>query len=314
MYKDTSPQAAFLRQQVKTCVKGDIMGLWIYGRGGVGKSTIVCQHLEELLGVKDVDWQYRQGGDMSAGGLFETLSEWRNQVIFLDDMANILRIQKAKQMLLAAWGTTGKRSISHIVKKETQTFIFTGKVIFLANNEMSASDAVGGAILSRIRQYYYDPPDEHVADLMRHIAALGYTSTEGKKLKPKHCKEVCEFYIKECKNLNLHNDCRDMVPKGYSDYQLWLDGCDFHWKEVGLHFLRQRSGELKSIKMQPRATKAEDKEQQRQLLARIMEEGLTEREQIEQFCAESKMAVATYYRRKKELQLADDYQNLKFAK
>ena len=107
---------------------------FVKGRPGIGKSFQIRRHLEEL-GMEYVEI----AGHTSEAYLYRILCEHSGKVIWLKDVARLLKGLRSIDLLKSACETTPKRLVTNMNYSEKQLdlpkrFYFTGKIIFDFNS------------------------------------------------------------------------------------------------------------------------------------------------------------------------------------
>ncbi len=106
-------------------------------------------------------------GHVTPIGLFQAIEENPTHVIVLDDLTSILKSDTARQILLAALGSstgTGSREVRHVTAKGTRSVVFTGGVICIANSRLNERQEIFSAIRDRVSVICYDPTDDEIIE------------------------------------------------------------------------------------------------------------------------------------------------------
>jgi len=165
-------QLAIIRDRVRGVASGYYTGFYLYGRPGTSKTFTVRKTLDE----EGIRYQYH-AGHITPMGLFELLEAHPEDVIVLDDVAQIFQHSTAKQLFLAALGNPSDAAGTRIVTYRRQggplPAPFRGGIIAISNLDLP-HDPMVDAIRSRVHPHKYDPSDGQIAALMRQIAANGF--------------------------------------------------------------------------------------------------------------------------------------------
>jgi hypothetical protein len=221
-------------------------GFFLYGSGGIGKTFTVTDQLQE----NGLPWQMLNG-DLTAAGLFDFMSIYRDQVLVLDDMEFLLSNKVAVSYLRAA--TWGNRTVTKTIKNKRFKFQFSGGIIILSNEPIGRSNILL-ALAQRLQPYEFEPSDEELLAMMNKIA---YTCPHG--LSTDSCQAVLKFLIA---NLNIISDtrlnlriymnalnARLMFEKGDSQVH-WKDliACQLSGKiiESSVNYQRKEPSDVKS--------------------------------------------------------------------
>jgi hypothetical protein len=221
---------AVVRDRVRGVAHRHHNGFFLCGPPGTSKTFTVKQTLRST----GVPFHYVQG-HLTPMGLFEVFKEHRDQVIVLDDVAEMLAQTTALQLLLAALGnqpgeTDGRVLCYKRLWREDRVY-FTGGLICLSNMVLLRG-ALLQALKSRVHYLVYDPTDGQLAALMRFLASQGWPRQEP-KLTPDECAEVAEHLITECKRLSCRLDIRLLVEKAFPDYLQCRNGeAETDWRDL----------------------------------------------------------------------------------
>jgi hypothetical protein len=174
-------------------------------------------------------------GHLTPLGLFDMLEEHPNDVIVLDDVSRLLKDDVTLQLFLAALGQQPNDQHGRIVRYRRQgrdrEVEFTGGIIFMSNLVLHPAPLLE-ALRSRVHHLRYEPSEEEMAALMRHIAGGGWHFGRG-VLSPDECREVTEYLIAECQRLGARLDLRVLIDKAYPDYLQWRAGhADIDWRDL----------------------------------------------------------------------------------
>lgn len=139
----------FLKDLTSMVVCGVTPSVIVTGEGGLGKTHIVNQTIEEanLLPSEWISFK----GYSTARGLYNTLFDNNGKLIIFDDCDSVLEDKVALNILKSALDSYETRQISWMAKMNRNDeypnqFNFTGRIVFISNKDKSKID---GAILSR---------------------------------------------------------------------------------------------------------------------------------------------------------------------
>ena len=199
-------------------------GLWIHGRTGIGKTTIVHQTL------RDMDPKFvKLRGFMTASDLFNTLEEHPHSTIVLDDVGGFSAEQKFYNLMLAALeapNASGVRSVRYGTADEVRTVRFKGGIIFLSNElPGSRSSKIVQAFQSRIVIQHYDPSDAEIE------AQIWQIADQVDDLSKRERRDVAKFLIETCHDLQVRPSLRHFTDRALPDFRFWKSGrSKTNWK------------------------------------------------------------------------------------
>lgn len=234
-YEDLMDQLKVVQDRVRACIYKKATGFYLYGRPGTSKThTVRC-----LLDRLSIGHGY-SNGHLTPIGLFDLIDENRDRIIILDDVSAIFNQPIALQLLLAALGNghdfSGVRVVRYKTAKGDRTVQFTGSIIALSNLALSGHhETILPALRDRIQVLHYDPSDEQIIALCRHIADKGLHG-----LTPKECHMVLAYLLSRLEGHELRASVRLFVDKALRDYDLWKMGCtETHWHDLINSTIRQ---------------------------------------------------------------------------
>jgi hypothetical protein len=272
-------------------------GLYLHGRPSTAKTHLVLTTLD----TRGANYVYHSG-HLTPIGLFLLLSENRDRVIVLDDVAALFNEPIALQLLLAALGNphdgSKARRVRYKTAREDVAVPFTGGVIMISNLPLAGHHSdVLRALRDRIHVILYEPSDEHIIALINKIASDGIGGVS-----PEKCQMVAVFLLQECKLREIRPSVRLFVDKAIKDYALWETGkTETHWRDLVVSTLEHQLIELRHP--QRDLTRTEQAEAERRVALDITLSFETRKERIREFERRTGMSQATYYRRVKELVL-----------
>lgn len=184
-------------------------GLFLWGRGGTGKSYTVLTEIQR----SGVPYVYEKAS-VSPIGLLNILAANPDKIIFLDDVNQLLNDPKGRTFLLAALGNepgnTSGRKISHKTARAEYDFEFRGGIIANSNQEFSSSDPVMEALKTRVSCQHVNPTDEEIFALLRELVKVKegmrkengeyviWSDPHGMHITPSEGAEIVEHIISTC--------------------------------------------------------------------------------------------------------------------
>ena len=297
-----------IRDLVGGVVRRRHTGLFIGGRGGIGKSHILESELERL------DEPYKLwNSTMTARCLFDRFAAYPDAVHLLEDVETLTRDRRALGLLRSAlWGTRRgrdgrmERLITWNVKGISDDAILTGGVIMTSNRRLADLPELD-ALKTRISWLNLDVSDPEIVALMRSLAANGWP--EGNvELEADQCQEVVEFVVAEAARTNRRLDMRLMV-NSFEDRIQHEDldaGCD--WRDLVSTRIRERPTVAGDI--EPLGVRAQKKAEQLAIAREVTDLEPDERLRVWQERTRG-LSRATMYRRLGELAAQDamDFEN-----
>jgi hypothetical protein len=174
------------------------------------------------------------------------LQKFPDSVHVLEDMGQIFRDRGAQGVLRSAlWGQRREgdkgpmeRQVTWSTYRKEHTFVFTGGVIMLANLPLHDLPQLD-AIRTRIAYMHLEVSDREMRALMRKVASCGYQS-EGRRVEPAVCQEICERLIRQSLDMHRVLDMRLLV-NCLEDRLQWEEadsGC--HWTDLVDSRIRER--------------------------------------------------------------------------
>jgi hypothetical protein len=174
-----------LQSGVKLLMANATNGLFLAGRGGVGKTA----NVEDVLaaaGKSDGQGYYKVAGSASPAGMYRILFEHKDEIILFDDADSALGDVEGRNLIKAAADTSKKRKISWLKGggayvdpdeydpdaddgKLPRSFIFTGKIIFISNLAINKLDP-DGSLRTRAYLINIDPSNMEMYEFMTKIA------------------------------------------------------------------------------------------------------------------------------------------------
>lgn len=140
----------FITHFVNMVIDGINPSCLIVGASGVGKTHLVNETLKDAGLKESCDYVFVKGHS-SPMGLYETLHNYRDDIIIFDDCDSVFKETTSTNLLKGALDSYATRKISWYSKAVQQagldeSFEFTGKIIFISN---LAQDQIDSAVRSR---------------------------------------------------------------------------------------------------------------------------------------------------------------------
>jgi hypothetical protein len=298
VYADLQNRLGVVRDRVMAVANRYASGFYLYGRAGTSKTYTIQQTLKR----NGVSFYYHTG-HLTPLGLFELLTDQHDRTIVLDDVSEILQQKVALQILLAALGnqtgTVPKRTVKYRRQGDEQKVNFSGGIIMISNIELHATPLLR-ALRSRVHCLRYEPSDEHVAALMRHIASRG-CKRKTSRMSPEECEEVTKYLIMESRRLDLRLDVRVLVDKAFPDYRLHRDGhATTHWKDLLTTTLEEHLGDLHNTPV-PKPGRQQTKMEEHRIIRAIQKKFQDQKARIDEWQRQTGKTERAYYRRLAEL-------------
>lgn len=235
-YDELVLQLKVVKDRVRGVIKGTCNGFYLHGSPGTSKSYTVLTTLDQLA----VNYVVKKG-HLTAIGLFRLLEHNHDRVIVLDDVSSILNQPIALQILLGALGNphddSGFRMVTYTTANSESVIKFTGGIICISNLALkSHNNEIIKALSDRIHVIDYDPTEDQMIALIKHIASNG-----AKGVAPADAIKVSAFLINECRLLGMRPTVRLFIDKAIPDFQLYEMGCsELHWHDLIRSSLKQQ--------------------------------------------------------------------------
>lgn len=219
---------SLIRDRVKGVAEGRSNGLFLWGRGGTGKSYVTEMTLRNLGKAYKVS-----NSAMSGAGLFDTLKADPDCIHVLDDMEGIFSNVHAHGVLRSAlWAVPGKdgrcdRLVTWKNRNKLDEFVFSGGVIMLSNEPMPDKPTLK-ALKTRIVVLEHTATNDEVLALMRRMADGG-VYFRGQHLTKEQCHEVVDAIKDGAEMLRRPMDIRLFVH-GCADRLQSLAGSENDWR------------------------------------------------------------------------------------
>lgn len=160
--KDIEDKYRLIRDRVLGVALGYDHALFLWGKGGTGKSWTV----ENTLKKSGKPWSH-YNSDISEVGLFEQLKEYYNHIILLEDMEQLMKKPKAIGILRSA--TEGNRKVTRTINKGKDEFIFEGGIIYISNDPPGAGNPMQ-ALASRMNPLEFNPTHTEMIAMMYNLS------------------------------------------------------------------------------------------------------------------------------------------------
>ena len=221
---------AHIRDAVVDVVRGRATGLYLFGRGGTGKTYGVLEALKEFQAS-----HYYHRGALTPQGFFEVLldndTNHSNKHIVADNCYDVIADKRSREYALAALDDTndnGIRQVDYRRQGDHQVARVGRGLIMISNLPLSQhSNAVLAAFEDRVLVIEHDPTDGEILALCRVIA---HTPNSG--LTVKEQVEVLDYMVELCSNHGVRPSLRLYCKKSLPIYIGWKKGeSRHHWKD-----------------------------------------------------------------------------------
>jgi hypothetical protein len=222
-----------IRDRVRAVASGRKTGLYLCGRAGIAKTTIV----RELLDSSGATYRYENGAS-TALAIFNKLEEFPEHTLVLDDVGPCFNDKHFFPLMLAALGK-GDRNNVRVVRYETsrrrREVRYRGGLIFISNLDLGGhSPDVVRALKERINVIHYDPSDRQIEAVIRQIAA-----GRNPGVRKREALEVAEFLMEACRE-KVRLSIRLFAEKALNDFRDWKAGrTETHWQDLILSDLSE---------------------------------------------------------------------------
>jgi hypothetical protein len=289
-----------VRDRTASVASGYILGLYLYGEGGVGKSHTVLQALQHHKAHYILT-----NSRMTGRGLFNILESSPDAIHVLEDMEQLTRDRGAQGVLRSAlWGQRREgdrgpmeREVTWITFRGEHRFIFTGGIIMTGNRPLPDLPELD-ALRTRMVVLHLQPSGPELQAKMRQIALRGYEH-DGKQLRPEECAEVCEYVIARSLSLNRQLDLR-MLIHGFQDRLQWEENdSGSHWRDL---VASQMHGRVTAFREEVNFEGRDRRKQREQEIVRSIEaQSKNRQERLRLWAEQTGKSPAAYYRRRSDL-------------
>jgi hypothetical protein len=201
----------FITKFVKLLAKGTINSFVLTGSGGIGKTTTVIQTLNSL-GLRE-DMPEQPAGDFmvirgfsTPKALYETLFEFKDKILILDDADQVFRDPLGSNLLKAALDDKKVRVINWNSSREDadvpSRFTYTGKIIFISNLSIAQFPQ---AIISRSQKVDLTLNTEEKVDIItevfKHVDKPAKVKADVLAFVKKHANKANDLNIRSAMNL-----------------------------------------------------------------------------------------------------------------
>ena len=179
---------------LKMLFNGHVNSVLCHSKAGLGKTYTTIK----LLKQHSQQYKY-SSGIATAVGLYKLLYDNNDKVLVLDDIETIFQDERIINLLKAAlWDVDGKRVVSYKSSSKTledypDEFIYTGKIIILANEIKGKVDESYKALMSRCLKYELTYTYKEILEIAK-VMVL-----ESNDLNPSQKTKVVDIM---CKNIN----------------------------------------------------------------------------------------------------------------
>jgi hypothetical protein len=286
-----------VRDLTTAVARGFQKGLFLYGKGGLGKSFTIIRQLE-ALDVPHLLFNSR----MTAKGLFQTLKRAPDVVHVLEDMERLTKDPDAQGVLRSAmWAQPGRERIVTwtTATDGSEQFIFRGGLILISNRPLADMPELV-ALATRIEVHRLEVSDAEVEALMRDIASTGHMRDSKVLIEPSECVEVTEYLLAECRRAGCPLDLR-MQHKSFQTYLQWdSDHSVCHWKDLISASVREAAYHFQ---YEPDTSPREERRvRRRNVLREILRQEKDAREQERLYTERTGASRADFFRRKREIE------------
>jgi hypothetical protein len=295
---------AVVRDYVRGVARQYSTGLYLFGSPGTAKTHTVRSVLDQE--IKEI-YLYKRG-HLTPLGLFELLSEHRDEVIVLDDLAKIFKSDTALQILLAALEPPTSRDFGRRVEYHRQgrseSFSFQGGVIFISNLELHDHQLLN-AFRSRVHVLSYSPTQAQLGALMIDIASRGWPANSDLQLiGPEEGQEVAKHVISEILRIGCQFDLRLLVNKAFPDFVQWKEGeAETNWRDLVTASIEEQMANTVPLEIE-RHSREVRKEEERIILREILRNHTTRDERIRAWTERTNKSERAFYRRLAEIDFA----------
>jgi hypothetical protein len=201
----------FIDKFVKLLAKGSINSFVLTGSGGIGKTTAVINTLKSLGLREDVPEQ--PAGDFmvirgfsTPKALYETLFQFKDKILILDDADQVFRDPLGANLLKAALDDKKVRVVNWNTSREDEDipnrFTYTGKIVFISNLSITQFPQ---AIISRSQKVDLTLNTEEKVDIItevfKHIEHPAKAKADVLEFVKEHAKKANDLNIRSAVSL-----------------------------------------------------------------------------------------------------------------
>ena len=229
---------------VTDVIKGRATGLYLFGRGGTGKTHTVLQTFNQYA---PAGYVYENGG-LTPQGLFELLEangvNHANKHIIIDDVYETVATPRSRQYYLAALARpNGKmeRPIHYSRQGQKVTAIYGKGMVLIANCPLAQhKNGVIQAMEDRVIVHEHDPTDAEVW-------ALIYKIAEQRQPAKEHL-TIADSLFDMCAEYQVRPTIRLYCDKAIPIYESWNAGdSKKHWQDRLRSVVARRAVEPRKI-------------------------------------------------------------------
>ena len=191
----------FIDKFVKLLAKGSINSFVLTGSGGIGKTTAVISTLKSLGLREDVPEQ--PAGDFmvirgfsTPKALYETLFQFKDKILILDDADQVFRDPLGANLLKAALDDKKVRVVNWNTSREDEDipnrFTYTGKIVFISNLSITQFPQ---AIISRSQKV------DIITEVFKHIEHPAKAKADVLEFVKEHAKKANDLNIRSAVSL-----------------------------------------------------------------------------------------------------------------
>lgn len=286
-------QLKIVTDRVRAVAAGKSSGLYLFGRPGTAKTFTVRTTLDAL----GIAYEY-EAGRLTPIGLFELLAEHPGKILVLDDVSSLFESTSAVQILLAALGNQpGGRKVRYKTARVDRVVDFTGGVIAISNLALIGHQTrLLQALQDRIHVIQYEPTDEQVISLMRHLADQSL-----RDVRAADANMVLDFLLAECQRREIPPSLRLFFDKAIPDFQLHrAQLCELDWRDLIVSDLEQQL--IQPVHPALDLRRSDEIASERRLAAEIYQRFPNREQRVQEWKQKTGKGQASFYRRLKEVE------------
>ena len=281
-------QQEVLRHYVRMLAEGHSHGLFVFGPGGNGKSTVVSETLTEAGSNLAT-----LNSHITALGLFQALWAYRSDhVLLVEDCEHSFSSPAILGLFRSALcGVGDKRIVTYTTSKDLgfpPSFEFRSRIVFCAN-DIPRTPAFK-AMVSRCLVYQLEPSNDDIIEQFRKESEKGFRHSNGVELSAETCHGIVDFIA--C-NANRRL-CMRLLKPIFQTVAYAIEA-GTAWRPL----VENQLNELVSSPNVPKATSKKDELAiAREALAKHPD---STKDQVRHFTERSGRSRATFFRLKKQL-------------